>query len=202
MKYITGEETKKKIIDSAFQLLADKGYDAMSIDDIMKGAGKTKGSFYVHFKNKENLLYEVIQNRLDRDFDHVVEETLKELSDETCNVQLVLKRLMNLVHTGTGGVDRELWTAAYYQMVVLSRKNQIVREWMINQYHAWVDFMSKIICRGQELGQVRTDIDVRVMVNMLISLFEGYELRSMVDPEIDVYEQLKLIELFCMNDSL
>ncbi|MFE5318252.1 TetR/AcrR family transcriptional regulator [Paenibacillus sp. NPDC056579] len=199
MKYSTGEETKKKVIDSAFQLLADKGYDAMSIDDIMKGTGKTKGSFYVHFKNKEDLLYEVIQNRLDRDFDHIVEETLKELSDETCNVQLILKRLMHLVHVGTGGVDRELWTAAYYQMVVLSRKNQIVREWMIKQYRAWVDFMSKIIIRGQELGQIRTDIDVLVMVNMLISLLEGYELRSMVDPEIDVYEQLKLTEMFCIN---
>ncbi|MGM7721627.1 TetR/AcrR family transcriptional regulator [Metabacillus sp. Hm71] len=202
MKYTTGEETKKKIIDSAFQLLADKGYDAMSIDEIMKGAGKTKGSFYVHFKNKEDLLYEVIQNRLDRNFDHIVEETLKELSDETCNVQLVLKRLMHLVHVGTGGVDRELWTAAYYQMVVLSRKNQFVREWMLKQYHAWVDFMSKIIRRGQELGQIRTDIDVRVMVNMLISLLEGYELRSRVDSEIDVYEQLKLTELFCINDNL
>ncbi|MDP1420159.1 TetR family transcriptional regulator [Peribacillus simplex] len=43
MKYTTGEETKKKMIDSAFQLLADKGYDARSIDEIMKGAGKTKG---------------------------------------------------------------------------------------------------------------------------------------------------------------
>ncbi len=202
MKYATGEETKKKIIDSAYQLLADKGYDAMSIDEIMKGAGKTKGSFYVHFKNKEDLLYEVIQNRLDRNFDHIVEETLKKLSDETCNVQLVLKGLMRLVHAGTGGVDRELWTAAYYQMVVLSRKNQIVREWMLKQYHAWVDFMSKIILRGQELGQIRTDIDVRVMVNMLISLLEGYELRSMVDPEIDVYEQLKLTELLCVNDDL
>ncbi|WP_053437406.1 TetR/AcrR family transcriptional regulator [Sporosarcina globispora] len=202
MKYTTGEATKKKVIDSAFRLLAYKGYDAMSIDDIMKGAGKTKGSFYVHFKNKEDLLYEVIQNRLDRDFDHIVEETLKELSGETCNVQLVLKRLMHLVHVGTGGVDRELWTAAYYQIVVLSRKNQIIREWMLNQYHAWVDFMSKIIRRGQELGQIRTDINVRVMVNMLISLLEGYELRSMVDPEIDVYEQLKLTELFCMDDHL
>ncbi|MCJ8014732.1 TetR/AcrR family transcriptional regulator [Paenibacillus sp. KQZ6P-2] len=199
MKYKTGEETKMKIIDSAFQLLAEKGYDAMSIDDIMKGAGKTKGSFYVHFKNKEDLLYEVIQMRLDRDLDHIVEETFKELSNETCNVQLILKQLMHQVHLGSGGVDRELWTAAHYQMVVLSRKNQIVREWMSKQYHAWSDFITKIITRGQDLGQIRTDIDILVMVNMLISLLEGYELRSIVDPDIDVYEQLKLTELFCTN---
>ena len=188
-----------KIIDSAFQLLADKGYDAMSIEDIMKGAGKTKGSFYVHFKTKEELLYEVIESRLDRDFGHIVEEIFKELSVDTCNVQIVLKRLMHLVHTGTGGADRELWTATYYQMVVLSKKIPFVREWMLKQYHAWVDFMSKILTRGQDLGQIRTDIDVRVMVNMLISLLEGYELRSMVDLDVEVYEQIKLIELFSTN---
>ncbi|PEY32588.1 hypothetical protein CN354_20925 [Bacillus cereus] len=199
MKYTTGEETKKKIIDSGFQLLADKGYDAMSIDDIMKGTGRTKGSFYVHFKSKEDLLHEVIRTRLDREFNHIVEETLKELSDKTCNVQLVLKQLMHRVHMGTGGVERPLWSSAYYQIIVLSQKNQIIQDWLRKQYHAWVNFMSQIIRKGQELGQIRTDIDVRVMVNMFISLLEGYELRSMIDPEIDVYEQLKLVKLLSSN---
>ncbi|WP_243526661.1 TetR/AcrR family transcriptional regulator [Bacillus pseudomycoides] len=199
MKYTTGEETKKKIIDSGFQLLADKGYDAMSIDDIMKGTGRTKGSFYVHFKSKEDLLHEVIRTRLDREFNHIVEETLKELSDETCNVQLVLKQLMHRMHMGTGGVERPLWSSAYYQIIVLSQKNQIIQDWLRKQYHAWVNFMSQIIRKGQELGQIRTDIDVRVIVNMFISLLEGYELRSMIDLEIDVYEQLKLVELLSSN---
>ncbi|WJE55681.1 TetR/AcrR family transcriptional regulator (plasmid) [Bacillus cereus] len=199
MKYTTGEETKKKIIDSGFQLLADKGYDAMSIDDIMKGTGRTKGSFYVHFKSKEDLLHEVIRTRLDREFNHIVEETLKELSNKICNVQLVLKQLMHRVHMGTGGVERPLWSSAYYQIIVLSQKNQIIQDWLRKQYHAWVNFMSQIIRKGQELGQIRTDIDVRVMVNMFISLLEGYELRSMIDPEIDVYEQLKLVELLSSN---
>lgn len=199
MKYTTGEETKKKIIDSAFQLLADKGYEAMSIDDVMKGTGKTKGSFYVHFKSKEDLLYEVMRTRLNREFDHIVKETFKELSDETCNVQWILNRLMHRVHTGKGGADQSLWIFVYHKILVLSRKNQIIREWLMEQYRAWIDFMSEILRRGQELGQVRTDIEVSVMVNMLISLLEGYELRSTVDPEIDVYEQLKLTELLCLN---
>lgn len=199
MKYATGEETKRKIIDAGFQLLADKGFDAMSIDEIMKMTGKTKGSFYVHFKTKEELLYEVVRTRLNREFDQIVEDTLKELSDEACNVQSVLKRLMHKVNVGTGGADRATWASAYYQTLVLSQKHQTIREWLAGQYHAWVDFMLEIIRRGQELGQIRKDIDARIMVNMLISLLEGYELRFMVDKEIDVYEQVKLVELLCTN---
>lgn len=199
MKYTTGEETKRKIVDAGFQLLADKGFDAMSIDDMMKMAGKTKGSFYVHFKNKEELLYEVVRTRLNRDYDHIVEDTLKELADEACNVQSVLKQLMHKVNIGTGGADRATWASAYYQTLVLSQKHPTIREWLTGQYHAWVDFMLKIIRRGQELGQIRTDIDARIMVNMLVSLLEGYELRLMVDKDIDVYEQVKLVEMLCIN---
>ncbi|WP_243526686.1 TetR/AcrR family transcriptional regulator [Bacillus pseudomycoides] len=199
MKYTTGEETKKKIINSAFQLLTNNGYDAISIDDIMKRTGRTKGSFYVHFKSKEDLLHEIIQTRLDREYIHIVEETCKKLSSETCNVPLVLKHLMHQVHMGTGGAERSLWSSVYYQIIVLSRKNQFIQDWLMKQYHEWVDFLSQIIRRGQELGQIRTDIDVSIMANMLISLLEGYELRSMIDSKINVYEQLKLIDLLCLK---
>ena len=51
-KYKSGEWTKQQIIDATFRLIADKGYDDMSIEDIMNEVGKTKGHFIPIFRAK------------------------------------------------------------------------------------------------------------------------------------------------------
>ena len=43
----------QKILDSAIKLFSSKGFDQVSIDELMKDAGLTRGAFYLHFKNKQ-----------------------------------------------------------------------------------------------------------------------------------------------------
>ena len=45
-----------EIIASAAMLFRDKGVRAVSIDEIVKGAGIAKGTFYLYFKSKDDLL--------------------------------------------------------------------------------------------------------------------------------------------------
>lgn len=52
-------KTKIKIIESAKELIEDYGIDKVSVDDITKHAGVAKGSFYVYFKKKEDIINEI-----------------------------------------------------------------------------------------------------------------------------------------------
>ena len=56
-------ETRKKIIQAAKKLIAQKGFEDTSIDDIVKDAGVSTGSFYTYFKKKEDVVEEL--NRTD-----------------------------------------------------------------------------------------------------------------------------------------
>ncbi len=47
--------SKTKILDAAMQVIRAKGYSAMTIEDVCLAAGLTKGSFFHHFKSKEEL---------------------------------------------------------------------------------------------------------------------------------------------------
>ncbi|MBN2910440.1 TetR/AcrR family transcriptional regulator [Polycladomyces sp. WAk] len=200
MKYKSGEQTKQQMIDTAFRLIAEKGYDAMSIDDIMSEIGKTKGAFYTHFQSKEDLLYEVMRTRLDRTFGEIAEETLAKLKEEPCDVREILRQMLRQVYQGSAGSDPALWSSAFYQVFLMHRKNPVVREWIQEQYRAWEAFMATVIQRGQELGQIRSDIEARVIGNLIIGVFQGYEIRSTVDPELDVFEQRHAIEAFFIHD--
>lgn len=54
----TQHESKRKLLDAAFDLIRAKGYSATRVEDICEAAGVTKGSFFYHFKNKEDLALE------------------------------------------------------------------------------------------------------------------------------------------------
>src|ERR1700694_4585452 len=49
------EQVRQKIIHSALQLFNRHGFTAASIDDIMAGAGMTRGGFYSYFQSKSDL---------------------------------------------------------------------------------------------------------------------------------------------------
>ena len=52
------EQTKKKIFETAVSLIKKKGYSNITISEICKIAGVAKGSFYVHYKSKEDIVRE------------------------------------------------------------------------------------------------------------------------------------------------
>lgn len=54
------EQVRQKIIQSALQLFNRHGFTAASIDDIMAGAGMTRGGFYSYFQSKSELYAEAI----------------------------------------------------------------------------------------------------------------------------------------------
>jgi len=47
--------TRRKLLDSAFVLIREKGYSATSVDELCTEAGVTKGAFFHHFETKEAL---------------------------------------------------------------------------------------------------------------------------------------------------
>jgi TetR/AcrR family transcriptional repressor of nem operon len=53
-------KVKKSIVDSARQLFNRHGFDNVSIQQIMTGAGLTHGGFYSYFKSKSDLYSEVL----------------------------------------------------------------------------------------------------------------------------------------------
>ncbi|MEM8937967.1 MAG: TetR/AcrR family transcriptional regulator [Bacteroidota bacterium] len=50
-----GEQTRFNILQKAFELSYQKGYQTTSVDDIIHLTTVTKGSFFYHFKNKEEM---------------------------------------------------------------------------------------------------------------------------------------------------
>jgi TetR/AcrR family transcriptional repressor of nem operon len=54
-------QSKAKVIQEAAKIFRLKGYDGTSLDDVMKAAGLTVGTFYAHFSSKTDLFKAVLE---------------------------------------------------------------------------------------------------------------------------------------------
>ncbi len=60
---LKSKETKEKIFQAAKNILQRGGYESLSIKNICEEAGVSNGSFYHHFKTKDDLLSYYIENQ-------------------------------------------------------------------------------------------------------------------------------------------
>ncbi len=57
------KDTKEKIFNAAKEILQKEGYESLSIKNICEAAGVSNGSFYHHFKTKDDLLSYYIEDQ-------------------------------------------------------------------------------------------------------------------------------------------
>jgi TetR/AcrR family transcriptional repressor of nem operon len=57
-------ENRRRILDAASRLFREKGFDAVSVVEVMKAAGLTHGGFYGHFTSKDDLIAQAIAHVL------------------------------------------------------------------------------------------------------------------------------------------
>lgn len=67
-------QNRRRILEAASRLFREKGFEAVSVADVMKAAGLTHGGFYGHFSSKDDLVAQAIADALvndpDKELDH------------------------------------------------------------------------------------------------------------------------------------
>ena len=60
-----GERRKQELLQIAYRMFLQKGYEETSVDEIIAQAGIAKGTYYYYFETKEQMLEEVIDMMLE-----------------------------------------------------------------------------------------------------------------------------------------
>lgn len=100
-------DTLQVLRDRAFGLFARHGYEGVSIGDIAKATGLSKGALYWHFKGKADLYLDCLQ-RLHRHFERYIFEPMSKAEDPVDGVMQLFHGLEQLIHDpdiaqGVGG---------------------------------------------------------------------------------------------------
>ena len=175
---------RDEILDVAQRLVFSKGYERMTIQDILDDLQIAKGTFYYYFDSKQSLLEAFIERLW-----NAAEQQLKPIVDDP---QLpALEKLQRLYFTVNSWKNQQ---RAYLLALFrgwYSDENALVREKMRVMGARWVaPLLSKIIQQGIQEGVMRTAYPELVGA-LVLSL--GQELgdalgRLLLTSEVEHYE--------------
>ena len=75
-----GSSTRDKILDTAEELILERGYSGVSVDSMINKLGITKGAFFHHFKNKQAMAEALLHRFGDQDL--VLMENLRSRAEK------------------------------------------------------------------------------------------------------------------------
>lgn len=162
-------------MDIAIDCFARYGYQATSIDRIAKAAGVTKGALYYHFKDKEDLLFAAVTNRVGQ-FERRVAADLTPLADAATALREVARVCLD---HATKSNHRRLIVTLMVEAIDTNPRLEAEFRAMMQRFR---DFLKSIVRRGQHTGQFRADVDAEVAAEVYAGAIMGAEIQYYQDP--------------------
>src|SRR5690348_3482638 len=168
--------SRKQLMTAAIDCFARLGYQGTSIDRIARAAGVTKGAVYYHFRDKEELLFEAVKDRIDG-FEKQVLEEVTPAGDALENLRHVVDACF--FHATVSNHRRFIITLMIEALDTNPRLSAEFR----NILRRMRSFLARVVRRGQQRGTVRPDVVPEAVAAVLAGGIIGAEVQHYQDPE-------------------
>jgi TetR/AcrR family transcriptional repressor of nem operon len=180
---------RDKILDAAVQAVHERGYNGCGVQDITDAAGVPKGSFYNHFESKETLGAEV----LDRYWQNRGCIALRVLSDESLSPILRLSRYFASLAEGQASGKYRCGCLVGNMSAELSDQSRLVRDRLSSVLAGWTRALETCIREAQRGGEIRADLDARIIAGFLVDAWQGAILRTRVEKDGSALENFQTV---------
>jgi len=157
------ESKKEQILKAASIIFSKKGYDKTKISDIARFAGIADGTIYQYFVNKEDILFNLAQERT-LEFLQITETHLNALNYPERRLSVLIKDYLDYLQ----------FNQDYSSIIIFElRYNRDFYE--SKEYERWKQFSNLIldaIRSGQKEGCFRNEVDPILCAKMVFGLID------------------------------
>ena len=192
----TKRETRRALIEAALSEFAAKGFDAPSLDAICARAGYTRGAFYVHFSDRDELVSAAMEHAIGALVDGVM------ASDEAGGGGVVstVERFVAFMGLDPDNgvpslVDEE--APPFHKFLEACSRSEKVRGGMAQALEGVIDRLGKTVEAGQASGKLRGDIPPDGLATGLLLMALGVFSMNEIGLKFDVRAtQTAVLRLF------
>lgn len=184
------DQRKSQILNAAEDVFTKKGFDEARMNDIAEKTGLSKGTLYLYFKSKDDLIVAILDRIFQNEFRQLenmqqteasASEAIWKLTDTIARDIVRLLRLIPIV----------------YGFLALAFRNKYVQRALKDYINRYLNILIPIIQRGIDSGEFR-QVDAREVAIAASAIIEGTILlwaydKSVVDPERHIRSGMKLL---------
>ena len=148
--------TRGKIVNAAWKLFYEQGYEDTTVEEIIELSGTSKGSFYHYFDGKDALL-----STLSTLFDEKYEELMEILDPEMPAMEQLLFLNSELFGMIENSIALDLLKRLYSTQLTTSGEKHL-----LDYNRIYYRLLRKIIAKGQADGQLNSRSSVSEMVKL------------------------------------
>jgi AcrR family transcriptional regulator len=154
------------VLDAAWEVLAEKSYDATTVEDIARAAEISVGTLYQLFRSKEDIYYGLLERQQRRFFEAVHEHVDRAGERPRDQVFAMVRAHMHLF-----GAYRKQWK--YYLTASNAFSRELRDELAHNVYadhRAFLRRLTEICQRGLDSGEFRAGVSAELLAVALLWL--------------------------------
>lgn len=182
----TSPQMPARLAQSAFELFSERGFDAVTIDEIAAHCGVTKGSFYSHYRSK----YEIVKAACAHYYRAYQRRVHAELSPLTDPLERLTRVIELSVHTCVMDEGNRVFTT---EIFALSLHDEEVRKGWAQFYDTVREMYVGLLLAVRDAGG--SDVtEPRRAVDLMLAAIEGVKMRAALEPHIcDAEEQRSIV---------
>jgi AcrR family transcriptional regulator len=180
--------TRENIIDNAYGLFLSHSYEAVSINEISKAIGLTKGALYHHFHNKEELFTAVIDKYLIVDEVNVITENITLIDFLELTIQKAQDILTKSFSSNPSFIPLNLMSLyidafRHYPQFATKKQDLIYSE---------IRKTKKVLDSAVKNGEIKTDLNTQALADIIFTLNSGVA-RNLIHNITDSETALKIM---------
>ena len=188
-RIINKEEKRNSIAISCINLFCQKGIQKTSIEELAKNAGIAKGTIYLYFKNKEEIIFtiwDILTQQHQEAFD-------KRINSEMSEKEKILEYFN--FNDFEENFDKEQILNLYQNFVssMLIDKTQLYTSYFESFFQKDYDFISTCFYEGIKKGEFFID-NVELLTNTIIMVLKGVLIKAKAS-NLGFYEAQNILTL-------
>lgn len=148
--------TKGKIINAAWDLFYEQGYEDTTIEEIIERSETSKGSFYHYFEGKDALL-----SSLSYMFDEKYEELIEQLEPDTHSFDKLMFLNHELFFMIENSISLDLLAKLYSTQLITKGERHL-----LDHNRIYYKLLRSIFSEGQKKGEITKSLSVNELVRV------------------------------------
>lgn len=158
------EEAKRRIIDAAMEVIAERGCDQLTFDYVAEKIGVTKGAVYWYFKTKDELITAVMK-KFQSEFERINFDSFYNRPIDEMFLQIFNKFSL------TDHRQR----AVFFEMFAMAVRNLELRRSTRDYYASLITTFEDAVKKEQKQNPKRNQMDSHKVALLMVALYSGLQ---------------------------